>query len=75
MVYREGGDDLASKNVPSSAALRGIVSVDDREFEEVFDAEFSAVVRSVFVVCQDRPSVTSGPASPGRTTQPAGSTD
>lgn len=26
---------------------------DDREFEELFDAEFPAVVRSVFVVCQD----------------------
>jgi RNA polymerase sigma-70 factor (sigma-E family) len=27
--------------------------VDDHEFEEIFEAEFSAVVRSVFVVCQD----------------------
>lgn len=27
--------------------------MDDREFEELFDAEFSGVVRSVFVVCQD----------------------
>jgi RNA polymerase sigma-70 factor (ECF subfamily) len=26
---------------------------EDHEFEELFDAEFSAVVRSVFVVCQD----------------------
>ncbi len=26
---------------------------DNREFEELFDAEFPAVVRSVFVVCQD----------------------
>ena len=26
---------------------------DDREFEELFDTEFPAVVRSVFVVCQD----------------------
>ncbi len=26
---------------------------DDREFEELFDAEFPAVVRSVYVVCQD----------------------
>lgn len=25
----------------------------DREFEELFDAEFPAVVRSVFLVCQD----------------------
>src|SRR5262252_2606882 len=25
----------------------------DREFEELFDAEFPAVVRSAFVVCQD----------------------
>ena len=25
----------------------------DSEFEELFDAEFPAVVRSVFVVCQD----------------------
>jgi RNA polymerase sigma-70 factor (sigma-E family) len=25
----------------------------DREFEELFDAEFPSVVRSVFVVCQD----------------------
>lgn len=29
------------------------MGVDDREFEELFDAEFPAVVRSVFVVCQD----------------------
>jgi RNA polymerase sigma-70 factor (sigma-E family) len=26
---------------------------EDHEFEELFDAEFSGVVRSVFVVCQD----------------------
>jgi RNA polymerase sigma factor (sigma-70 family) len=26
---------------------------DDQEFEELFDAEFPGVVRSVFVVCQD----------------------
>ena len=25
----------------------------DHEFEELFEAEFPAVVRSVFVVCQD----------------------
>jgi RNA polymerase sigma-70 factor, ECF subfamily len=29
------------------------MGVDRREFEELFDAEFRAVVRSVFVVCQD----------------------
>ena len=29
------------------------MGVDRREFEELFDAEFPAVVRSVFVVCQD----------------------
>lgn len=29
------------------------MGVHDREFEELFDAEFPAVVRSVFVVCQD----------------------
>ncbi|GAB3790981.1 RNA polymerase sigma factor [Nocardioides ungokensis] len=29
------------------------MGVDDREFEELFDAEFSGVVRAVFVVCQD----------------------
>jgi RNA polymerase sigma-70 factor (sigma-E family) len=29
------------------------MGMDDREFEELFAAEFSAVVRTVFVVCQD----------------------
>jgi RNA polymerase sigma-70 factor (ECF subfamily) len=29
------------------------MGVHDHEFEEVFDAEFAGVVRSVFVVCQD----------------------
>jgi RNA polymerase sigma-70 factor (sigma-E family) len=31
----------------------GEVGVHDRDFEEFFGAEFPAVVRSVFVVCQD----------------------
>src|SRR4029078_6182698 len=30
----------------------GVMGADDREFEELFDAEFSGVVRSVFVLCQ-----------------------
>jgi RNA polymerase sigma-70 factor (ECF subfamily) len=41
------------ENQPSSAALTGDAGMDSREFEEFFDAEFPAVVRSVFVVCQD----------------------
>jgi RNA polymerase sigma-70 factor (ECF subfamily) len=52
MVYL-GSDENQASVRSSSAALTGSHGVDGREFEELFEAEFPSVVRSVFVVCQD----------------------